>query len=61
MSDFELGNRNGQEEEKDFADMWEALNSEYDYVTPSRGDIREGIILQKRPDEIILDLSLIHI
>ncbi|NLG50602.1 MAG: S1 RNA-binding domain-containing protein [Chloroflexi bacterium] len=58
MSDFELGNRNGQEEEKDFADMWEALNSEYDYISPSRGDIREGIILQKRPDEIILDIGV---
>lgn len=37
--------------------MWEYLSDEYDFAPPSRGDIREGVILSLRRDQIILDIG----
>jgi len=47
------------EEQRKDSPMWEYLKKEeYDYVQPERGDIREGTVLSKRPDEILIDVGL---
>lgn len=46
--------------QEDFASMWEAVGKDYDYVQPKRGDIREGVIISKRPGEILIDVGGKH-
>ena len=42
---------------EDFESMWELLEQSLGYLNPSRGDIREGVILKVRPDEVIIDIG----
>lgn len=37
--------------------MWEYINNGYSYSPPYRGQIREGIILEVEPDQIIVDVG----
>lgn len=47
----------GSEEDKALSPMWEFLNEEYDYQRPQRGDIREGLVIRKEPDVIVVDIG----
>ncbi|MBA3533670.1 MAG: S1 RNA-binding domain-containing protein [Ardenticatenales bacterium] len=39
--------------------MWEYLNQEqYDYQRPERGEIRQGVVIRKDSNEIILDVGV---
>lgn len=37
--------------------MWELLSEKYLYCAPQRGDIRKGIVLSVRPDEVLVDIG----
>ncbi|NLD44294.1 MAG: 30S ribosomal protein S1 [Chloroflexi bacterium] len=43
--------------DEDFATLWEAYGDAYSYATPSRGDLREGVVLQTRPDQVVIDIG----
>ena len=43
---------------EDFSSAWETWTEHYDYTKPTRGDIRRGVVLAKRPNEIILDIGV---
>lgn len=46
------------EDEKEESLLWEYLEEgEYDYQRPQRGDIRDGIIIRKDADQIIVDIG----
>lgn len=49
----------GSQQDKDTSPMWQYLeNEEYNYQSPSPGEIREGVILKKTNHEILIDLGL---
>jgi len=37
--------------------LWQAYGSSLLYVVPSRGDIREGVLLQVRRDQVVVDIG----
>lgn len=43
---------------EDFRTLWESRGGAYDYVRPRRGEVREGVVLDVRPDEVILDIGV---
>ena len=43
--------------EDDYSSMWEALEADYDYIRPTRGEIREGVILRVAPNEVLVDIG----
>lgn len=46
------------QEDKEDSLLWEYLeNGEYDYQRPQRGDIRNGVILRKDAEQIIVDIG----
>jgi small subunit ribosomal protein S1 len=45
-------------QEESFAELWQTVQGQYDYVTPQRGDIREGVILSVRPSEVMVDIGV---
>jgi small subunit ribosomal protein S1 len=47
----------GMEPQDDFAALWESMAAEYDYVHPTRGDIRKGQILSVSPNEVLVDIG----
>lgn len=49
----------GSQQDKETSPMWQYLeNEEYNYQSPSPGEIREGVILKKTNHEILIDLGL---
>ena len=44
-------------EDQDFASLWEQMGGDYAYLNPARGDIRQGVILSVRPDEVLVDIG----
>lgn len=44
-------------EDEDFATLWEQMGSNHAYLHPMRGDIRQGVILGVRPDEVLIDIG----
>jgi small subunit ribosomal protein S1 len=47
----------GMDPQDDFAALWESMASEYDYVHPTRGDIRKGQIISVSPNEVLVDIG----
>lgn len=45
------------EPEEDFASAWESMGKGFESANPSRGDIREGVIISVRPDEVLVDIG----
>lgn len=45
------------EPEEDFASAWELMGKGFESANPSRGDIREGVIISVRPDEVLVDIG----
>ena len=41
----------------EFASLWEEYQETLEYVMPERGDLREGVIVSVRPDEVIIDIG----
>lgn len=41
----------------EFASLWEEYEETLEYVMPERGDLREGVIVSVRPDEVIIDIG----
>lgn len=54
---LETGLGAGSADDKALSPMWEFLNEEYDYQRPQRGDIREGVVLRKEHDFIVVDIG----
>jgi small subunit ribosomal protein S1 len=52
-------NQSGSTEigEEDFLTLWQTYADTYGYVAPARGDLREGVVLQARPDRVIVDIG----
>lgn len=48
---------NSVREDQDFASLWEQMGGDYAYLNPARGDIRQGVILSVRPDEVLVDIG----
>ncbi len=48
---------NGEEQEGGEASFLEMLEASFDYTPPHRGEIRDAIILQIEPNEIIVDMG----
>lgn len=44
-------------DDQDFATLWEQMGGDYAYLNPTRGDIRQGVILSVRPDEVLVDIG----
>ncbi len=53
MSQSESATLDGE----DFRSLWQTYGSTFDYVIPSRGDLREGTVLQARPDQVVVDIG----
>lgn len=45
------------EPEEDFALAWESMGKAFESANPNRGDIREGVIISVRPDEVLVDIG----
>ena len=45
------------EPEEDFASAWALMGKGFESANPSRGDIREGVIISVRPDEVLVDIG----
>jgi small subunit ribosomal protein S1 len=56
MNEIDQGNM----EEENIPSMWDYLSDSYDFAPPSRGDVREGLILSLRPDQILVDIGGKH-
>ena len=39
------------------ASIWQHFQDEYDYVRLQRGDVRDGLVVSVRPNEVILDIG----
>jgi small subunit ribosomal protein S1 len=49
----------GESQDKDTSLMWQYLDQEeYDYQRPQKGEIREGIVLRKDQNEVVLDIGV---
>jgi len=44
-------------ENEDFPTLWEQMGKDFDVAVPSRGDIREGVIISIHGDEILVDIG----
>ncbi|MHB0857751.1 MAG: 30S ribosomal protein S1 [Anaerolineae bacterium] len=44
-------------QEQEFATMWENMGDTYDYVSPARGDVRKGVVISARSNEILIDIG----
>ena len=40
-----------------FAELWEQYSERYPHIAPQRGDVRDGIILRSRRDEVLIDIG----
>ncbi len=47
----------GMQPEEDFASIWAREGVSGKYSAPTRGDIRQGVIVSARPDAIVIDIG----
>lgn len=57
MSSTDLGSGLG---DQDFATLWAEMGETFGYVNPQRGDIRRGVVMSSRRDQVLIDIGAKH-